>query len=309
MLGLGLLRRLARYGRYGLVMGLLAGVLLPGVAAVLQPWLPQLVMLLLFLTAVRIGHRAALAGLGHAGSTLRAVLVFQLGLPLCALALFALFSVAQTPYAMAVILVLAAPALTGSPNLSIMLGANPEPAFRLLILGTALLPLTMLPVFWLSPQLGDLGLALWGAFRLLCAITLAVAAGFALRALALPRLDDGPPEALDGIMTLALGVIVIALMGALGPALLNAPQEALLWMGLAFAVNTGMQMLSFVVLRRKAKPDQAVPMSIVAGNRNVALFLISMPPALAEPLLVFLGCYQVPMYLTPLILKRVYQTA
>ena len=43
-------------------------------------------------------------------------------------------------------------------------------------------------------------------------------------------------------------------------------------------------------------------MAVVAANRNVALFLGVLPPALVADLLLFIGCYQIPMYLTPLIL-------
>jgi len=42
--------------------------------------------------------------------------------------------------------------------------------------------------------------------------------------------------------------------------------------------------------------------SIVAGNRNIALFLIVLPPEVAGPLMIFIGCYQIPMYLTPMVL-------
>ena len=62
-------------------------------------------------------------------------------MPLLALAGFWLFGLAGSPYAIAFTLMLAAPSVTGSPNISILLGHAPEPAFRLLILGTALLPL------------------------------------------------------------------------------------------------------------------------------------------------------------------------
>ena len=185
-------------------------------------------------------------------------------------------------------------------------GANPEPAFRLLLLGTLLVPLTMIPVFWLSPQLGDFSQALWGSFRLICAIGAAIVVGFALRALTAPELDASRTEAVDGIMAVALAVIVVALMGALGPTLIQAPGEAAIWMVVAMSASLGMQTLSFFILRNGRSHKEAVPISIVAGNRNVALFLVSMPPDRVEPLLIFLGCYQIPMYLTPILMERVF---
>lgn len=300
------LRILARQGRFTLAAGLIAGLLLPSVAAAMKPWLAHIVVLLLFLTSVRIGPRGALRGLKGYQATLKLVLVLQLFVPLLALAVFAALNVLHTPYALAVVLVLVAPALTGSPNLSILLGADPEPAFRFLILGTAILPLTMLPVFALLPQFGDLPQALAGALRLLAAIGFAVLSGFALRGYLLPTVKNDQLEIIDGLMTLTLVVIVIGLMGALGPALLNAPFQAFIWLCVASSVTIGMQVLTFFTLQKTNYHRDAVPFSIVAGTRNVALFLVTMSPEQAEPLLIFLGCYQVPMYLTPILMRPLY---
>ena len=52
-------------------------------------------------------------------------------------------------------------------------------------------------------------------------------------------------------------------------------------------------------------PEPVGP-AIVAGNRNAALFLMALPASVTEPLLILLGCYQLPMYLTPILLARLY---
>lgn len=302
-----ILRILARQGRFTLAAGLIAGLLLPSVATAMKPWLAHIVVLLLFLTSLRIGPRDALRGLRGYRATLKLVIVLQLIVPLLALAGFAALGVLHTPYALAVVLVLVAPALTGSPNLAILLGADPEPAFRFLILGTAILPLTMLPVFVLLPQFGDLTQALAGALRLLGAIGFAVITGFALRGYFSPTLRDEKLEIIDGLMTLTLVIIVIGLMGALGPALINAPCQAFIWLCVAGTVTIGMQVITFLVLRKTKNSQNAVPFSIVAGSRNVALFLVTMSAEQAEPLLLFLGCYQIPMYLTPILMRPLYR--
>ena len=46
------------HARACLILGLLAGLLLPGLAGMLVVWLPQMVALLLTTTALRIGHCA-----------------------------------------------------------------------------------------------------------------------------------------------------------------------------------------------------------------------------------------------------------
>lgn len=296
----------ARHGRWALVLGLLGGLLLPDLAQALKPWLAELVLLLLFLTGLRVGPRDALLGLKGVRRTLAVVLSYQLVLPLLALAGFALFGLAASPYAIAFTLMLAAPSVTGSPNIAILLGQSPEPAFRLLILGTALLPLTVLPVFWISPALGDLSAALRASGTLLVAIWAVIGLAFVTRHMALPELAGERRSALDGAMSIALAVIVIGLMSALGPAIQAVPWEVGKWLALAFFVNFGLQAVAYRVLRRSAGDAEAAPFAVVAGNRNVALFFVALPVTQSPEFLIFLGCYQIPMYLTALVMRPLY---
>jgi ACR3 family arsenite transporter len=297
----------ARHGRYALVLGLAAGLFLPSLAATLKPWLPEMVAFLLFLTAFRIGAPAAMAGLRDGAKTFRVALIYQLALPLIALGAFATFGVLNTPYAFAILLMLCAPSVTGSPNIAILLGANPEPAFRILIIGTAIVPLTMIPTFWLAPGLGDLTASAMAALRLLVTIWAAIAVGFALRHWTVPSPSKRGTDAMDGVMALAMSVIVVGLMSALGPALLSSPGTVLIWMTIVLAANLGLQCAAFFIMQRLNWGRLTVPLSIVAGNRNVALFLVTLPAATTEPLLIFLGCYQIPMYLTAIIMRPIYR--
>ncbi|MEM9022234.1 MAG: hypothetical protein AAGB22_00735, partial [Bacteroidota bacterium] len=104
-----------------------------------------------------------------------------------------------TPVALATVLAIAAPSISGSPAFSVMIGHDPAPAMRLLILGTALLPLTVLPVFWLLPSLDGLSAVALAAARLTLVIALAVSAAFAVRIWLLPRPEPETVAALDGL--------------------------------------------------------------------------------------------------------------
>lgn len=296
----------ARHGRLCLVLGLLAGALLPGLAAALRPWLPQLVALLLLATAFRIGPRDAMESLSALRRTAGIVLVYQLALPLALAGLLTVSGPGLSPLAVGVVLMLSAPSVTGTPNFAILLGHDPAPAMRLLVLGTALMPLTAVPVFLALPALGEISAVMQAAGRLLAVIGLAAVAGFALRHWGARDLDLRAMRALDGATALMLAVVVVALMAAIGPAFAEDPLLLLRWLAAAFAVNFGFQLAAFAVLRALGRPGEAVPAGIVAGNRNIALFLVALPAATTDPLLIFIGCYQVPMYLTPILLRRVY---
>ncbi|MEO0402822.1 MAG: hypothetical protein AAF214_10645, partial [Pseudomonadota bacterium] len=137
---------IAGHGPACLIAGLLVGLLVPGLAQVLRPWIGECVALLLFVTGVRVGLRHAIGGIRDFKPTLTRIAVLQMGLPLCAIAVIGLLGGTHLPLALAVSLMLAAPSLTGAPNFAIMMGQDPAPGMRLLVLGTALFPLTALPV-------------------------------------------------------------------------------------------------------------------------------------------------------------------
>ncbi len=303
------LRLAARHGRLLLVAGLLAGFAAPGLAQAMKPALPAMVAFLVFVSALRIGLRAALGRLGEARDSLWLVLLYQLGLPLLVLATLAVLAPAGatgTAAALAVALALAAPSISGGAAFTVMLGHDPAPAMRLLVLGTLLLPLTILPVFWLLPALEGLDEVLFAALRLSAVIALATGAAFALRRRFFPAPQPGTVAALDGLSAITLAVIVVGLMSAVGPALRTDPGALARWLGLAVALNFGMQAAAFASLRALGRGDIAVPAAVVAGNRNIALFLVALPAEITESVLIFIGCYQVPMYLTPILMQRLY---
>ncbi len=296
------LQMLARHGRLCLVAGLLAGLALPDLATALRPWVGALVALLLVLTATRIGARAALGSLSDMRTAGALFLTLQVALPLCALALFAVMGWLSAPFALAVALMLAAPSVTGAPNFAIMLGLDPAPSMRLLVLGTALFPLTALPVLM---AVGGTD-AMAQAVTLMAAILGAVSFGFLLRRLWPRPFTADHARALDGLSALTLGIVVIGLMSAIGPALRADPLNLMAWLVGVVGVNFTLQIAAALILRRLGYPAWT-PISMIAGNRNIALFLLVLPPDIAAPLMIFIGCYQIPMYLTPILLAPLYR--
>lgn len=294
----------ARHGRWALVAGLAAGLTLPGVAQALRPYLPELVSGLLFVAALRIGPWATLGGFKAIGYTLRTVALYQLAAPLLALGVVSVLGVASTPAAMALVLVLAAPSVTGSANFTILMGQDPSVAMRILLIGTAFFPLTAFVVLLLSPIVESPILALMGTLRLIAVIFGAVGTAFALRWMFWKEMGDAGRTSLDGVSAILLGVVVIGLMSAAGPALLGSPMKFGAWLAFAFAVNFGMQLLAHRLMPVADEQRDRTGTSVIAGNRNIALFLVALPPEVMDRVLLFIGCYQIPMYLTPILLRK-----
>lgn len=305
---ISILDAVARHGRSVLLIGLASGIgtglVLPDLAQALQIIIAPVVATLLFLAFLRLGPDGIRAGLtGWRGGTL-GVLALQLALPVIAASAMRAAGT-ESALALGVILVLAAAPITGSPNLAIMSGASAPVALRQLVLGTLLLPATALPVFLLMPGLGppaEVGLIV---LRLLALVALACAFGLWLRKSGIVRETPESLAVIDGCATLLLAVIVIALMGAVGPALLEG---SMIWpvFALVLTLGFGLQIATLLVLRNRLPGGQVAAFSQCAGNRNIALFLGVLPPALASDLFLFIGLYQIPMYLTPAVMGWLY---
>lgn len=296
----------AAHGRWLLVAGLLAAIALPGLAAWMQDLLPAAVALLLFFSALRVGPRQAVGAARDLGHSLYMVVFLQLLCPL----IFAGLLIAtgwKTPLALGLALMLTASPISGSPSLTFLLGKDAAPALRLLIAGTALLPLTTIPVFWLLPELVEGGGVFNAALRLLLLIGAATSLAFLIRGFILKNPGPDGLSAIEGMAALTMAIMVVGLMAAIRPAISENPGGLLLNLLAVFVANFGLQMGVHLVLRKKMR-QQATGIAVSAGNRNIALFLAVLPASAIEPMLLFIGCYQVPMYLTPILLRRFYQS-
>ncbi|MGA1614947.1 MAG: hypothetical protein ACO37E_14280 [Lutimaribacter sp.] len=297
----------ARHGQWVLVAGLVAGLALPGLAHVLRPWLPALVALLVFLSLLRLKPGALAMALRTLPQTAAIAAVLQLALPLGVWAGAQALGLGTHPASLALVLMCAAPSIMGSPNISMMLGAPPDYALRLMVVGTALLPLTVLPVFAIMPAVQGTAAVGQAAVRLVALIGLSALAAMAVQRVALRHGHPKTHQRLEGVSALALAVFVIGLMPQVSALALQDPATLVFWLMVAFGANMGGQILAWYLLRGRLPHAQAVPLALITGNRNIALFLVSLPAETTAPIMGFIGCYQLPMYLTPLLMARLYR--
>jgi hypothetical protein len=299
-----LLAALAGHGRWLLVAGLLVGIAFPPLARAMAPAIVPFIALMLWIAALREGPIAALPRRAALPRTVAVTVALQCVLPLATGGALWAMGWLGHPLAIAAVLAMAASPITGSPGLAAMSGADMGAALRQLSLGTALLPLTAAPVFAILPLFPDPGAILVAAGRLLLLVVLAGGLAALMRRLlpGLARAEMRP--ALDGAMALAMGLVVIGLMSEIGPALVTAPGT----LALTFAFAVGLYLCQTIgawALSRRSLPEpEAASAAIAAGNRNLALFLSAVPPEVFAPLMVFVGCYQIPMYLTPFLMFR-----
>jgi hypothetical protein len=292
----------AAYGRWMLVAGLVAGLALPDLAQAMRPAVGPLVVALLFLAMLRIGPaglRIGRAGLVRAAGI---AALFQLALPMAVALPLTALGLLDGRYALGAVLILAAAPITGAAHIAVMAGGAPATALRQTVIGTALLPFTVLPVFALAPAFGSASEVIAAVLRLLAVIALAGGLALILRHREIVPGTPGAMTAIDAVAAILLGIVVIGMMTAAGDTLRNAPAEFALAMGFVCAIAFGLQAAAALLWPDRA---EAGALAVCLGNRNVALFLGVLPAALTDELLLLIGCYQVPMYLTPLVLPRI----
>ncbi|WP_299669317.1 hypothetical protein [uncultured Ruegeria sp.] len=296
----------ARHGPYVLVSGLVAGLLLPGLAGPMRPLLPPLVMILLFLTLLRMKPGAIVGSLTDLRQVAGTIVVFQLAMPLLVAAAGFTAGWSNAPVFLSLLIMAAAPSISGSPNMCLMMGHPAEHAMRLVVVGTAVLPLTALPIFLLMPELGDIRAVLMTTLRLFLTIVIAILIAVALRRTVLREPSKATLLNLEGAATITLAIFVIGLMPSVSATALQEPAVALFWILFACLISFGAQVVSFRLTRNRLPTAEATAVSLIAGNRNIAIFFVALPPEVTAPIMVFIGAYQIPMYLTPLIMRRLY---
>ena len=294
----------ARHGSALLAASIFAGIACAPLAAALRPVVAPAVALLMTLVLLRIDPTQVIAWLR------RPLLV--VGLSLWVLVACPLLAFAATravgldgPLGAGLVLGAAACAAVSAPAFARLVGLDAEISLVVSVATTALVPFTAPPL-----ALGLLGLDLAITIpglmlRLLLIVGLPALLAWGLRAALGPaRLARAGP-ALDGSVVLVLVVFAFGVMDGVQARLVADPLWVLGGVALAMAGNLGLNALTAAVLWPLGR-RLALSAGMLAGNRNQALFLAVLPAAADPGVLLFFALGQVPMFLSPFLLRPVY---
>ncbi len=299
------LHLMAGNARPVLAGGIFAGLLLPDVAAFLRPLMEAAVVTSLTLSMLRIDWPAIAAYGRRPGSAGAALGWILLGAPALTLAAVTALDV-PAGLAMALVFAAAAPPVTAAPAFALLLGLDAALALVVLVLGTALLPLTLGPVaFWLLDLELTVGL---GPFLLRIAVFIGlpfVVSALARRTLGRPRLDAGATE-INGAIVLALVVFAIAIMDGVSARLLADPWTVALFAGAAFALNIALQVLGTALFFWMGR-RRALTMGLSSGYRNMAIMLVLTVGIAGPDMWLYVAMAQLPMYILPMLSNPLYR--
>ncbi|WP_431268949.1 hypothetical protein [Dankookia sp. P2] len=294
----------ARHGTALLAASIFLGVASAPLAAALRPLVTPAVALLMTLVLLRIDPAQVVAWLR------RPLLVLGLSawvLVACPLVAFAATRAAglDGPLGTGLVLGAAACAAVSAPAFARLVGLDAEISLVVSVLTTLLLPFTAPPL-----ALGLLGLDLAITvpglmLRLLLIVGLPALLAWGLRAALGPARLARAGTALDGSVVLILVVFAFGVMHGVQARLLADPLWVLGGVALAMAGNLGLNALTAAVLWPLGR-NLALSSGMLAGNRNQALFLAVLPAAADPGVLLFFALGQVPMFLSPFLLRPVY---
>ncbi len=210
------------------------------------------------------------------------------------------------PLGAGLVLMAASCAATTAPAFARLNGLDAEISLLVALVTTALVPFTAPPLA--LGLLGiDLAISVPGLMlRLGLVVGLPALAAVALRRLLGPARLARAGRSVDGLTVLVLVVFAFGVMDGVQARLLAEPLWVLGGMALALAGNLGLNALTALLLW-PGGVRLALAAGLLAGNRNQALFLAVLPAAADPGVLLFFALGQVPMFLSPFLLRRAYR--
>ncbi|MGB0816020.1 MAG: hypothetical protein ACPGR6_02730 [Candidatus Puniceispirillaceae bacterium] len=303
---LSALRGLGRHARLALPVGILIALILPDMALRWDIILPINITFIYAASMIRLDLKATalLAFTFKRLALTLSITLFILCLIPVLYVMLAQISGLATLYYPSLIWFAVAPPIASTVWICTLLGFRAALAMEVVVLTSLAAPFTgPFMAGWLLSDIAAIDqLALF--FKLagmICGGTLIAYLGQSY--LGRKKIEDNR-HVFDGLSALAMLVFLIPVFNGVAVVIIQQPQLAFYLCALAFAMNMGPQILLLglgYIFARQAAPLQVL--AIVTGNRNVGLYFAALPP---EPVFaLFTAMYQVPLYLTPLIIGRI----
>jgi BASS family bile acid:Na+ symporter len=297
---------LGRNGANAVAISILLGIALPPLGALVRPYFPETVFLLLCLAFLRVDPVALRAQFARPKLLIAAASWTMLLVPLLAGAAFAASGLGTRAPALLLALMfnVVAPPVFSSPALAVLMGLNAAITLALLLSCVVLTPFVAPaliaafagPVVAISPL--SLGL------RLLLMLAGAACVAAAVRAFAGRQWVERQGERIDGLNVIVLFLFAVALMGDVATTTLAHPLFVLGLLALATAMTFGLSLLTALIFAR-AGLATALPLAHAAGSRNTGLMLAAAAGQVPELVWLYVALIQIPIYVLPLVARGI----
>jgi len=299
---------LGRHGTGAIAVSMFVGIAVPPLGALLRPYFPETVIVLLVLAFLRVEPSGLRGQLTRPGPLIAAALWTMLAVPaLIGAALWA-GGIAGVSEALLLALVLhaVAPPTFSSPALAALIGLNATISLALLIVCIMATPFTA-PAFVALFTGGAVTLSPMAlGVRLALILAGAAAAASIVRAVAGRAFIERQAERIDGLSVIALFGFAVALMGNVLGATLDNPLLVLGLIALATGLSILLSVLTALVFLRAGR-ETAFALAHAAGSRNMGLMLAATAGQVPELVWLYVALAQFPIYLLPLAYKPMAQ--
>jgi len=295
---------LGRHGTNAIAISILLGIALPPVGALIRPFFPETVFLLLCLAFLRVDPGALRAQFGRPKLLFAAAAWTMLAVPLLVGALMLALNLPDRSAGLLLALTfnVVAPPTFSSPAMAALMGLNAAVTLAVLLLCIVVTPLVapalvatfVGPAVTFSPV--ELGL------RLVLMLAGAACVGVAVRAVAGKAWVERQALRIDGLNVIVLFLFAVALMGDVLSNTLARPLYVLGLLALSTAMTFGLSALTWLLFAR-AGHRNALPLSHAAGSRNTGLMLAAAAGAVPELVWLYVALIQIPIYALPLIVR------
>ena len=290
---------LARQARPVLALGVFLGILLPPLAALLNPLLTPVVIGTLTAALLRLDWPRLRRALGRWPRALPLVLWQLVMAPLvvwlCAVRLL------SPEWQLVLILQAAAPPIGSAAVFALLLGIDAVPVLVVTVVSVLLLPFTLTPLVALLPEAAvRVDLAVFFLRVSLLVLAPFVLAGLLRRWLGVERLNQHQGR-LEGLNVLLMVVFAIAVMDGVGPRLLSEPLLIGRLLAAAVIMTLLLHLAAWLVFRGTGT-GPALAAAVCSGNRNMGLMLAITAGSAGELFALYVGVAQIPMYCVPLVI-------
>jgi BASS family bile acid:Na+ symporter len=295
----------ARQGGALLAGGIFVGLLVPPLAALFRDFVTITVAGLMTLVLLRVDLAQVLAYLRRPLLVAALSAWLLLALPVLTYAV-ALAAGLDGPLGAALVISATGCAATSSPAFARLVGLDGEISLVVAVITTLLVPVTAPPLA-LGLMGIDLAISLPGLMtRLALVVGLPLLISIAIRqAVAESTLRRFGP-AVDGAVVWLVVLYGFGVMDGMLAKLLAEPAWVLGGLALAFAGNFGMNLATALAFARAGR-RLALAGGLLAGNRNMALYLAVLPTATDSRILLFFALCQFPLFLSPFLLRPLYR--
>jgi BASS family bile acid:Na+ symporter len=307
-----ILRAMGRRAPLVLVGGVVLGLMLPGLGNIIGVMLPLLVVMLLSVAMMRVDVAQVLLHLRRPFRLAILLIIFMAVMPFGVHLLAGFFNLPPALH-MGLVLLVCAPPLSATASMAALLKLDDALVLNVMVVGTLIVPLSA-PALAASMFENAIDLDAGSMFiRLALAIGLSLVAAYVLRRVIGRQRIERNFEVLDGISSLLMVIFAVVVMNGIVVTQSQGLSQIAYVLGIVLLVNWGIHGLSllnfwiFRNLRKATFTAQDGAISLMAGNRNMALIMAVLPADIAAALLLFFALYQVPIYLTPILARPLYK--